>query len=605
MIQQKQARKIRLFALVASLLIFASILSAQQLKRHEAIGAYIYNFAKNIQWENEHEITEFQFRFIGEDKRIISVLNRLASSETLRNKPIKVTSSESIEDIENMHLLFVGAARQEMLRSIFNEIEGENILLISDGYEDKRFIMINFVDMPDQKMHFEINRANIINQNLKIMPDMVFLGGTEVDVAKLYKESQDEVRNREQIIADLEQNLADLNRQIEESSVEIIHQQTVIEDQDNEILRQRSQMDSERKRQEDALSSQEKILEARDRQLSEQLGEIESRTTILEQQQEIIDHQDNEIQAQVMRLKERGATIAAQKRYLYLLALVIALTLIMIVTIFLAYKDRRKRAAELDEHVKEIEQLNQAMTNLLEDLKATNSRLEEADRLKSVFLASMSHELRTPLNSIIGFTSIILMGMVGEVTEEQSKQLTIVQKNANHLLELINDLLDISKIEAGKVELSPEEFEIADIVREVVEAFSPAVNEKGLELLTDVPEGIMLNSDMRRIKQVIMNFVSNAVKFTEQGTVKIAVRVLEEEKLELSVIDTGIGIKKDDLSKLFAPFQQVEKSLAKRYEGTGLGLYLTEKLIGLLGGEIRAKSEYGRGSEFTFILALK
>lgn len=605
MIQQKQARKIQLFALVASLLIFASILSAQQLKRHEAIGAYIYNFAKNIQWENEHEITEFQFRFIGEDKRIISVLNRLASSETLRNKPIKVTSSESIEDIENMHLLFVGAARQEMLRSIFNEIEGENILLISDGYEDKRFIMINFVDMPDQKMHFEINRANIINQNLKIMPDMVFLGGTEVDVAKLYKESQDEVRSREQIIADLEQNLADLNRQIEESSVEIIHQQTVIEDQDNEILRQRSQMDSERKRQEDALSSQEKILEARDRQLSEQLGEIESRTTILEQQQEIIDHQDNEIQAQVMRLKERGATIAAQKRYLYLLALVIALTLIMIVTIFLAYKDRRKRAAELDEHVKEIEQLNQAMTNLLEDLKATNSRLEEADRLKSVFLASMSHELRTPLNSIIGFTSIILMGMVGEVTEEQSKQLTIVQKNANHLLELINDLLDISKIEAGKVELSPEEFEIADIVREVVEAFSPAVNEKGLELLTDVPEGIMLNSDMRRIKQVIMNFVSNAVKFTEQGTVKITVRVLEEEKLELSVIDTGIGIKKDDLSKLFAPFQQVEKSLAKRYEGTGLGLYLTEKLIGLLGGEIRAKSEYGRGSEFTFILALK
>ncbi|MBA7640051.1 Sensor histidine kinase RcsC [subsurface metagenome] len=605
MIKQKPDKKIQLFVIVVFLLIFSSILSAQQLKRHEVVAAYIYNFAKNVQWENEHEITEFQFRFIGEDQRIISVLNKIAGSETLRDKTIKVTSSESIADIENIHLLFVGAARQDMLRSIFNEIEGENILLISDGYEDKRFIMINFVDMPDQKLHFEINRANIINQNLKIMPEMVFLGGTEVDVAKLYKESQDEVRSREQIIADLEQNLADLNRQIEESSVEIIRQQTVIEDQDNEILRQRSQMDSEKKRQEDALSSQAKILEARDRQLSEQLEEIESRTATLEQQQGIIDRQDNEIQAQVIILEERGATIAAQKRYLYLLAMVIALTLIMIVTIFLAYKDRRKRAAELDEHVKEIEELNQEMTSLLEDLQAANIRLEEADRLKSVFLASMSHELRTPLNSIIGFTGIILMGMVGEVTEEQSRQLTIVKKNAAHLLELINDLLDISKIEAGRVELSLEEFKLNDVISEVIETVSPAVNEKGLELLTNVPEGIMLYSDERRIKQVIMNLVSNAVKFTEQGSVKITARVLEDEKLELSVIDTGIGIKQEDLSKLFAPFQQIEESLAKRYEGTGLGLYLCRKLTGLLGGEIRVKSEYDRGSEFTFVLALK
>jgi len=591
-------KKIKLFALVVFLLIITSILSAQQLKRHEVVVAYIYNFAKNIQWENEQEITEFQFRFIGEDQRIISVLNKLASSETLRNKTIKVTSSESIADIENIHLLFVGATRHNMLRSIFNTIEGENILLISDGYEDKRFIMINFIETPEHELHFEINRANIINQNLRIMPEMVFLGGTEVDVAKLYKESQDEVRSREQIIADLEQNLADLNRQIEESSAEIISQQTVIEGQDNEILRQRIQMDSEKKRQEDALSAQAKIL-------SEQLEEIEGRTAILEQQQGIIDRQDNEIQAQVMILEERGATIAAQKRYLYLLAVIIALTLIMIVTIFLAYKNRREHVAELDEHVKEIEQLNQGMTNLLEDLQAANRRLEEADRLKSVFLASMSHELRTPLNSIIGFTGIILMGMVGEVTKEQSRQLTIVKKNANHLLELINDLLDISKIEAGRVELSLEEFKLNDVISEVIETVSPAVNEKGLELLTNVPEGIMLYSDERRIKQVIMNLVSNAVKFTEQGSVKITARVLEEEKLELSVIDTGIGMEKEGLSKLFAPFQQIEESLTKQYEGTGLGLYLSRKLADLLNGEIRVKSEYGRGSEFTFVLALK
>jgi len=268
-------------------------------------------------------------------------------------------------------------------------------------------------------------------------------------------------------------------------------------------------------------------------------------------------------------------------------------------------KKIEKQAEQLETLYNELEISNAGTVALYKELDEKNKQLQETDRLKSIFLASMSHELRTPLNSIIGFTSIILMGMVGEVTKEQSRQLTIVKKNANHLLELINDLLDISKIEAGRVELSLEEFEIADIVGEVIEAFSPAANEKGLELLTNVPEGIMLYSDERRIKQVIMNLVSNAVKFTEQGSVKIAARVLEGEKLELSVIDSGIGIKEEDFVKLFAPFQQIEDSLAKRYEGTGLGLYLTKKLVDLLGGEIRAKSEYGRGSEFTFVLALK
>ncbi len=254
------------------------------------------------------------------------------------------------------------------------------------------------------------------------------------------------------------------------------------------------------------------------------------------------------------------------------------------------------------------DELNQEITERKraeEELRQANIKLQEADRLKSIFLASMSHELRTPLNSIIGFTSIILQGIVGEVTEEQRMQLTIVKKNANHLLELINDLLDISKIEAGRVEISLEEFKLNDVISEVIETVSPVVSEKGLELLEEVPAGITLNSDRRRVKQVLLNLVSNAVKFTEQGSVKIAARVLEGEKLELSVIDSGIGIKEEDFVKLFAPFQQIEDSLAKRYEGTGLGLYLAKKLIGHLGGEIRARSEYGRGSEFTFVLALK
>lgn len=257
---------------------------------------------------------------------------------------------------------------------------------------------------------------------------------------------------------------------------------------------------------------------------------------------------------------------------------------------------------ELDEERKRAEE---DMRKYAEQLEQANIHLQEMDQLKSIFLASMSHELRTPLNSIIGFTGIMLQGMSGEVNEEQRKQLTMVKNSSNHLLSLINDILDISKIEADKVELSLEEFSLADVVKEVVVSLSPMAGEKGLEVLAEVPEGITLVSDRRRIKQVLMNLVSNAVKFTDRGSVRIAARVPGDENLEVCVIDTGAGIKKEDMYKLFQPFQQVDLSLTKKHEGTGLGLYLTKKLADLLGSDISAKSEYGRGSKFTFTMPLR
>ena len=271
--------------------------------------------------------------------------------------------------------------------------------------------------------------------------------------------------------------------------------------------------------------------------------------------------------------------------------------------------DRKQAEDELRKYREQLEALVKARTRELEEktveLEGANTRLQEADRLKSIFLASMSHELRTPLNSIIGFTGIILMEMVGKINDEQRKQLTMVKNSANHLLNLINDLLDVSKIEADRVELALEEFRLDDVIKEVIETVSPAASEKGLELLTEVPQGITLVSDRRRITQILMNLATSAVKFTEGGNVKISARIKNTENLEMCVTDTGIGIKKEDMNQLFAPFQQIDMSLTKPYEGTGLGLYLTKKLVVRLGGDIWAKSEYGRGSEFTFVLPLK
>ena len=250
-----------------------------------------------------------------------------------------------------------------------------------------------------------------------------------------------------------------------------------------------------------------------------------------------------------------------------------------------------KRTAQLEEKTKELEQ--------------ANSQLKRADQLKSVFLASMSHELRTPLNSIIGFTGILLMELAGKLNDEQKKQLKMVKNSADHLLNLINDILDISKIEAGRVDLSLKKFLLDDVINEVTEIFSNQAAQKGLELIVNIPGKIVLFSDMRRLKQILINLVSNAVKFTDQGRITVTSTVLPDERIEISVADTGIGIKEESMDKLFNPFQQVDMNPTKQFEGTGLGLYLCKSLVTLLGGEITAQSQYKKGSVFTFILPLK
>ncbi|HOO56883.1 MAG TPA: ATP-binding protein [bacterium] len=263
---------------------------------------------------------------------------------------------------------------------------------------------------------------------------------------------------------------------------------------------------------------------------------------------------------------------------------------------------RRKVAAELQKHRENLEELVKTRTAELETAKEA---AEAADRLKSVFLASMSHELRTPLNSILGFTGIILMGMTGDLNEEQKKQLTMVKNSAEHLLSLINDVLDISKIEAGRVDLSSDEFDVKDVVKEVNEIISTAADEKGLEIITEITGELNMLNDRRRVKQVLMNLVSNAVKFTEKGSVKISAAGGDDGFVNVCVTDTGSGISKENMQLLFKPFRQVGDDIEKKSEGTGLGLHLCWKLVELLGGDIRAESELGKGSAFMFNIPLK
>jgi len=250
------------------------------------------------------------------------------------------------------------------------------------------------------------------------------------------------------------------------------------------------------------------------------------------------------------------------------------------------------------------------------DLAAARERAEAADRIKSAFLATMSHELRTPLNSILGFTGIVLKGMAGPLTVEQRKQLGMVQGSARHLLDLINDVLDISKIEAGQLEVRCASFDLSTSVQRVGASVRPLAEKKGLTLQLEVPELLdRMTSDQRRVEQVLLNLLNNAIKFTDRGGVGLRLDILDQRDpavpgakhtlARIRVTDTGIGIKPEDLSKLFQPFRQLDSGLQRQHEGTGLGLAICRRLTGLLGGTILAESAPGQGSVFTVVLPME
>ncbi len=239
-------------------------------------------------------------------------------------------------------------------------------------------------------------------------------------------------------------------------------------------------------------------------------------------------------------------------------------------------------------------------------LQEKNIELENALLSKDRFLGSMSHELRTPLNAIIGFTGTLLMGLPGPLTADQQRQLRTVQASGRHLLALINDLLDLAKIDAGKVELHLEPTSCQAVINEVASALRPLAEEKGLTVEVSGPgPDLAIRSDRRTLNQIILNLVNNAIKFTEKGAVRILLRQRRVEgrlETEIDVQDTGVGIRAEDQPKLFQAFSQVEFASRRRNEGTGLGLHLSQKLAGLLGGQITYQSEHGKGSTFTLVL---
>ncbi len=263
---------------------------------------------------------------------------------------------------------------------------------------------------------------------------------------------------------------------------------------------------------------------------------------------------------------------------------------------------------ELQAQAEELQAQAEELQVQQEELTRVNFELARASKAKSDFLANISHELRTPLNSIIGFSELLQDRLVGPLNEKQAQYVKTILENSAHLLGLINDILDLAKIEAGKEELALAEVNIKELLESSALVFREQAARQQLALSTEIEEMGVIVADGRKIKQVVFNLLSNALKFTPPGgAVKLSARKVVTEGAELaeiSVTDTGIGIAPADLERLFQDFQQLESPYVKKYKGTGLGLALSKRLVELHGGSIKVESEAGKGSKFTFTIPL-
>jgi len=261
------------------------------------------------------------------------------------------------------------------------------------------------------------------------------------------------------------------------------------------------------------------------------------------------------------------------------------------------------KTAEISLLQAELDETNRGVVALYAELDDNALQLREAVDLKSRFLSYMSHEFRTPLASITSISDILLTGMDGPLTPEQQRQLKFVQGSVRELTEMVDDLLDLAKVEAGRISISPEWFEMVDLFSALRGMFRPIVIRSSVSLVFEEPEEVKrIYTDDKKLSQILRNFISNALKFTLDGEVRVTARMASEQMVEFAVSDTGIGIAANHLPALFSDFVQLDTRIQKRLRGTGLGLSLAKKFSELLGGSVAVQSELGKGSRFSVLI---
>ncbi|MFT4845096.1 MAG: signal transduction histidine kinase [Marinobacter psychrophilus] len=678
-IMTESARAIKQALLFLFIFCFIQTSSAQPLDRSKIIVSYSYNFAKHIKWPDEEKLANFNIAlFDVKNRKLLSEFDKLHETVRIKNVAINIIQTSNISSLANYNMVYADNPDDKTIASIQAVIEGKPILLITNAATDKRLVMINLYDDKSEKLKFEINKANLLNSKLMPLPELILLGGTEIDVAKLFREGQSSLIKLQNKLAIQQQKLdsqqAELKRQqnqLESQQAKLKRQQnqldlqqaslatliknnllqeknyssllvdikrlnkdventrsinsalsdelkilkTTIASNKTTIIKQRNEIEIskiqkktlatqvEKGNQElvikqNALDQKQQALIAKDLELDEQQQRLESISrSIADEESKLnmlnvtINEQQKSLEEQTQSIKELDELVNAQKRSLYFLWGIIALSIALFLLAFIAYRSKRKDNERL---AKKSHDLQIAR----DKLAAAKQKAEQANQAKGVFLSLMSHELRTPLQSIIGYTDLVIEELETEGNNNYSDQLLRVTNNSQRLLTLINNTLDLAKIEAGKMEVQLTRTNISALIEEAVSNIRPLLKKNNNQLFINIDNNAFTPSiDYEKSLHILVNLLSNATKFTKNGAVTISVNN-KPHYLNLIVSDTGIGLSKNQLDTIFYQFHQVDHKDALRTKGTGLGLSITKHFCELMGGHITTKSKKGVGTSF-------
>ena len=588
---------------------------AEGLNKEKITASYLYNFAKNIEWPNQSTMTSFDLAVYGASNPVLMAeLAVLRDRVTLRNLPIRVVQVNRVDALAQYHMVYVEKINAKIITDIYDALEGKPVLLVTESYNNKQLVMINLITTDNDRLKFEVNKSNIINHGLTPLPELILNGGTEIDVAKLYREGQaslvalqKQLRGREKTLSELtaaiqtqqtmnsrlQEQMAALNQDIQKSDALIAQQKILLQDQQTQI--ETSKQEREALLLEVNLRTKE--LDEQQTHLRTILQEIETREKRLSYLNSTIKTQEDTILKQKNAIVDLDQLVDSQKVALRYLWGSVILGALLIITVLIAYTIKRRDNQRLAAHTQDLQIAR-------DRLAIAKRKAEDASKAKSEFLSLMSHELRTPLQAIIGYTEVVIEELKLADDEHHLKDLSRVILNSERLLKLINGVLDLAKIESGRMDLDLTEVKLSSLVEEALATVAPLAEKNAVQIHVDTDDGSFLPmADPEKLLHILINLLGNAIKFTQGGQVRVKA-YHQPQQIYISVADTGIGISQEQQVAIFDPFRQADSGTTRKFQGSGLGLSITRQLCELMGGKIRVESELGVGSKFIVELPL-